>query len=258
MKPPPRGRRARARVGAPTPGDRRAAAARSRRRLARRSRRGRLPGALNKIPLDAWPPALSDRALRRRATCEMLRGNCDKGRRLLGARSTAPTAAAPRCSRTARWRRCRRSRIGCSRSARRPTRRATRATSPRRRQELKQALLRETASPQIQTCFRNRNASRACGRRLAALARAYQVLAESFLVGRDCAGGRGAGRHAQPGEVPVRAAPTAAIPRCAADRSACSRRTGRAPTRARRPSAAASRACRRPKRDGVAVMPDVR
>ena len=34
--------------------------------------------------MDAWPPTLSDRALRRRATCEMLRGNCDKGRRLLG------------------------------------------------------------------------------------------------------------------------------------------------------------------------------
>ena len=33
--------------------------------------------------MDAWPPTLSDRALRRRATCEMLRGNCEKGRRLL-------------------------------------------------------------------------------------------------------------------------------------------------------------------------------
>ena len=58
--------------------------------------------SLNKIP---WMPgrlALSDRALRRRATCEMLRGNCDKGRRLLGRLDGAEVAAAPRCWRTAR------------------------------------------------------------------------------------------------------------------------------------------------------------
>src|SRR5262249_17476835 len=50
-------------------------------------------------------------------------------------------------------------------------------------------LLRQTASPQIQACFRNRRASRACGRLLPALARGYQVLAESFLAAHDCAEG---------------------------------------------------------------------
>ena len=49
--------------------------------------------------------------------------------------------------------------------------------------------MRQTAAPAIEACFRNRSASRACGRRLTALARAYQVLAESFLAARDCAEG---------------------------------------------------------------------
>jgi hypothetical protein len=61
--------------------------------------------------------------------------------------------------------------------------------TPHRRKELKQALLRETASPLIQTCFHDRSASHACGRRLSALARAYQVLAEAYLVDKDCAEG---------------------------------------------------------------------
>ena len=145
-------------------------------------------GTLNKVPLDAWPLALSDRAQRRRATCEMLRGNCDKGRRqaeLLdgadGGRAAllanCPVASLPTIE-------DRLLAVGAQADEARYA-----ANTPARRHELKEALLRETAAPQIQTCFRNRHASHACGRRLAALARAYQVLAESFLAGRDCPDG---------------------------------------------------------------------
>jgi serine/threonine protein kinase len=144
--------------------------------------------SLNKVPIDAWPLALADRALRRRATCEMLRGHCDKGRRLLGSldggsggRATllanCPVAALPTID----------DRIAAVSAQADEARYA--GNKPARRQELKQALWRQTAEPQIKACFRNRNASRACGRRLAALARAYQVLAESFLVARECAEG---------------------------------------------------------------------
>jgi hypothetical protein len=144
--------------------------------------------SLNKIPMDAWPPALSDRALRRRATCEMLRGNCEKGRRLLGsldggsgghatfARELS-VAALPTLD----------ERIAAVSTQADEARYA--GNRPARREDLKQALQRQTASPQMQACFRNRDASRFCGRRLAALARAYQVLAESFLAARDCAEG---------------------------------------------------------------------
>ncbi len=144
--------------------------------------------SLNKIPMDAWPLALSDRALRRRATCEMLRGNCDKGRRLLGSldggiggRATllanCPVNSLPTID----------DRIAAVSAQADDARYA--GNKPARRQELKQALWRQTTEPEIKACFRNRNASRFCGRRLAALARAYQVLAESFLVARECAEG---------------------------------------------------------------------
>jgi hypothetical protein len=144
--------------------------------------------ALNKIPFDAWPPALAERALRRRATCEMLRGNCDKGRRQLealdgvsGSRAAVlancPVTSLPTIE----------DRLLAISAQADEARYA--GNKPARRKDLKQALLRQTATPQIEACFRDRNASRACGRRLTALARAYQVLAESFLQGRDCAEG---------------------------------------------------------------------
>ena len=144
--------------------------------------------ALNQIPADAWPAALGERALRRRATCEMLRGKCDRGRQLLapldgasGSRTAllanCPVASLPAVE----------DRILAVSAQADDARYA--GNKPARRTELKQALQRQTASPEIQACFRNRHASRACGRLLAALARAYQVLAESFLVARDCADG---------------------------------------------------------------------
>src|SRR6185295_10161828 len=39
--------------------------------------------ALDGLPAGGWPPALAEHAQRRRATCEMLRGNCRKGLRML-------------------------------------------------------------------------------------------------------------------------------------------------------------------------------
>jgi hypothetical protein len=144
--------------------------------------------ALNQMPLDAWPPVLSDRAARRRATCEMLRGNCNKGRQMFelldganGSRAATlancPVASLPTIE----------ERLAAVSTQADEARYA--GNKPARRAELKQALQRQTATPQIQACFRNRNASRACGRRLAALAHAYQVVAESFLIARDCADG---------------------------------------------------------------------
>ncbi len=143
--------------------------------------------ALNQMPFDAWPPALGERALRRRATCEMLRGNCGKGRRMLepldGASSSraaqlanCPVATLPTVE----------DRIQAIGAQADDARYA--GNKRARRDELKQALVRQTAAPPVQACFRNRKTSR-CGRLLATLARTTQVLAESFLVGRDCAEG---------------------------------------------------------------------
>jgi hypothetical protein len=118
----------------------------------------------------------------------MLRGNCPKGRRMLEALD------GPTSSRTTLLANCpvarlptvedRLAAIGAQADEARYA-----GNKRARRDELKQSLQRETGAPAIQTCFRNRSASRACGRLLTALARAYQVLAESFLVGRDCADG---------------------------------------------------------------------
>ena len=140
------------------------------------------------MPVDAWPAELGDRALRRRATCEMLRGRCVTGRRLLepldgpsGTRSTAlancPVDSLPTVE----------DRILAIGAQADEARYAGNKRS--RRDELKQSVLHQSAAPEIQSCFRNRNRSHACGRKLAALARAYQVLAESYLVGHDCADG---------------------------------------------------------------------
>jgi tRNA A-37 threonylcarbamoyl transferase component Bud32 len=143
---------------------------------------------LNQMPIDAWPAHLTERALRRRATCEMLRGNCDRGRRLIepmdgvnGSRAAllanCPVTSLPGIE----------DRILAVGAQADEARYA--GNSPGRRRELRQALSRQTASPEIQACFRDRQASRACGRLLAALARAYQVLAESYLVAGDCVEG---------------------------------------------------------------------
>ena len=144
--------------------------------------------AMNPVPADAWPPALADRALRRRATCEMLRANCETGRRLLarldgaeGARAAllanCPASALPRIE----------DRIRAIAVQADEARYAGNKVA--RRKELELVLQRQAAAPEVQACFRNRRASRACGPRLALLARSYQVLAESFLVGGDCATG---------------------------------------------------------------------
>jgi len=143
---------------------------------------------LNKVPLEAWPPTLSDRALRRRAVCEMLRGNCAKGRfqlELLDGGDVSRAAGLANCP-VATLPTVEDRLLAVSTQA--EDARYT-GNTPARRKELKQALQRETSSALIQTCFRDRNASRACGRRLATLARAYQVLAEAYLVDRDCADG---------------------------------------------------------------------
>ena len=144
--------------------------------------------AMSQIPANAWPPALADRALRRRATCEMLRANCEAGRRQLarldgaeGSRAAllanCPVSALPRIE----------DRIRAVTVQADEARYA--GNKPARRKELEQVLQRQAAMPEIQACFRNRRASRACGPRLALLARSYQVLAESFLVAGDCATG---------------------------------------------------------------------
>ncbi|HMF42329.1 MAG TPA: serine/threonine-protein kinase [Polyangia bacterium] len=143
---------------------------------------------LNQMPVDVWPPALAERALRRRASCEMLRGRCVTGRRMLeplespsGGRAAAlancPVASLPTLE----------DRIQAIGAQADDARYAGNKKS--RRDELKQSLQHQTAAPEIQACFRHRSASRSCGRLLAALTRAYQVLAESFLVARDCADG---------------------------------------------------------------------
>ena len=206
--------------------------------------------------MDAWPPTLSDRALRRRATCEMLRGNCDKGRRLLGSldggnggRATllanCPVAALPAVD----------ERIAAVSAQADEARYA--GNKAARRQELKQSLLRQTAAPQIQACFRDRNASRACGRRLAALARAYQVLAESFLVGHDCT--EGAALDVMHSQVVFQSfGPDGGDPalRCRSERVfAAYRSCADAGEAAERRCLARVQAARR---DGAAVLPDVR
>jgi len=128
--------------------------------------------------------------------------------------------------------------------------------TPHRRKELKQALLRETASPLIQTCFLDRNASHACGRRLAALARAYQVLAEAYLVDKDCA--EGASLDVMRSQVKFQSVgPDGGDPRCAAFGARVRGVQGVRRLSARARSTAAWRAYETPRRDGVTMIPDV-
>jgi Protein kinase domain len=210
---------------------------------------------LNQMPADAWPAALSERALRRRATCEMLRGRCVTGRRLLepidgasGARgavlANCPAASLPTVE----------TRIVAIAAQADEARYAGNRRA--RREELKQSLLRQTASPEIQACFRNRNGSHACGRKLAALERAYQVLAESYLVGYDCT--EGAALDVMRSQVKIQSfGPDGGDPalRCRAERVfAAYKSCVDAGVAAERRCLARAQAARR---DGVAVMPDV-
>jgi len=210
---------------------------------------------LNKMPVDAWPLALAERALRRRASCEMLRGRCVTGRRMLepldgprGGRAAVlancPVASLPTVE----------DRVAGVGAQADDARYAGNKKS--RRDELKQSLLRQTATPEVQACFRNRNASHACGRLLAALTRAYQVLAESFLVGRDCADG--AALDVMRSQVKFQSfGPDAGDPalRCRAERVfAAYKSCGDAGETAERRCLARVQAA---KRDGTAVLPDV-
>ena len=200
---------------------------------------------LNKIPLDAWPPALSDRALRRRATCEMLRGNCDKGRRLLGRLDGAdggraallancPVGALP----TIEDRIARGQRAGGRRALR-----GQQAGAPQGAEAGAAAADRGAPDPgllpQPQRIARVRPAARGAG------ARRTRCWPSRSWSARDCA--EGAVLDVMRSQVNFQspADPTAAIPRCAAEPNASSRPTSRAPTPARPRNAAASPASRR-------------
>jgi hypothetical protein len=141
--------------------------------------------ALDRVPLDAWPSGLADHAVRRRATCEMLRGRCARGRRLLepldgvDAGRAALLGNCPAASLATVE-----DRILAVTAQADEARYASNQAS--RRNALKEILFRQTASPDIQSCFRDRRSSRVCGRRLTVLARGYQVLADLFLAAGDC------------------------------------------------------------------------
>jgi len=144
--------------------------------------------ALDSLPAGAWPPALADHALRRRATCQMLRGDCQRGLRLLEPLDGADVGRATLLANCP---------AGSFASIEdRLLAVTTQADEERyagnqaaRRRSLKQILLRLAETPEIHACLHDPAASRVCGRRLTLLARAYQVLAESFLTAGDCAEG---------------------------------------------------------------------
>ena len=144
--------------------------------------------ALESLPAGAWPAALSDHALRRRASCEMLRGNCKKGLRLLEPLDGADVARGTllgNCP-VASFATVEDRLLAVATQADEGRYAGNQAT---RRQALKQLLLRQTESPELRACLRDPAGSRACGRRLTILARAYQVLAEAFLAAGDCVEG---------------------------------------------------------------------
>jgi hypothetical protein len=140
--------------------------------------------ALDRVPPGGWPPSLAERAVRRRATCAMLRGSCDEGRRLL------EPLDGPEGARRAELDDCPASALGTVEDrllavAAQADEARYAGNQPARRRELRQVLLRQAASPEMQACLRDRGA-RGCGRRLPILARAYQVLAEAYLTAGDC------------------------------------------------------------------------
>jgi serine/threonine protein kinase len=141
--------------------------------------------ALAQMPEKAWPVALADRALRRRASCEMLRGQCERGRRLLepldGA-ETAHTLLLENCPIASL------SMVDDRLAAVIAQAEAARYAGNQRgrRKELKRALLGQTEALDLQGCLKGLPPGRACRNRLAALARAYQTLTESFLAAGEC------------------------------------------------------------------------
>jgi hypothetical protein len=144
--------------------------------------------ALDRIPAPAWPAALAERAQRRRATCEMLIGSCEKGRRMLeplegeeGARAALLSNCPPASLATIEDR--------LLAVAQQADEARYAGNEPARRRELKQVLVRETSAPEVQVCLRNLASARACSRRLTILSRSYQVVAESFLAAGECAEG---------------------------------------------------------------------
>jgi hypothetical protein len=142
--------------------------------------------ALDQVAPARWPAPLGARAQRRRALCEMLRGNCDRGRRLLEpldgpdlVRRSLLGSCPPRAFAELEDRvlavavQAEDSRYG--------------GNQPSRRKELEGELLAQTAAEPVQTCFRDRRARGfACGRLLTLLAQSYQAIAESFLLAGDC------------------------------------------------------------------------
>jgi tRNA A-37 threonylcarbamoyl transferase component Bud32 len=144
--------------------------------------------ALGRVAAASWPAELAERARRRRATCEMLRGRCNEGRRLYASVEGADAARAAALTDCP---------VGALATIEdRLTAVATQAdearyagNSPKRRGELERLLARETQAPELQACLRRAPGAHACDRRLGLLARAYQVVAESFLTGNDCAAG---------------------------------------------------------------------
>jgi hypothetical protein len=172
--------------------------------------------ALNRLPADAWPPELAERALRRRASCEMLRGRCDEGRRLLASAEGADAARAALLadcpvSALAKVEDRLLAVIAQADEARYAS------NTPGRRAELQRALAREAEGRDAQACLRREPGARACPRRLGLLARAYQVLAEAFLAGGDC--GAGASLDVMRTEVEVQAAGADPAVGCRAERT---------------------------------------
>jgi hypothetical protein len=144
--------------------------------------------ALDSFPDGAWPPSLAEHAQRRRATCEMLRGQCQQGLRRLEPLDGADVARATLLGD------CPAGSFATVEDRLQAV--ATQADEERyagnqvaRRHALKQILLRQTETPDLRSCLRDPTTARACSRRLAMLARAYQVLAEAYLAAGDCAEG---------------------------------------------------------------------
>ena len=159
--------------------------------------------ALDSLPDGAWPSSLAEHAQRRRATCEMLRGQCQDGLRRLEPLDGADVARATLLGN------CPAGSFATVED--RLLAVATQADEERyagnqaaRRHALKQTLLRQTETSELKSCLRDPAAARACSRRLAMLARAYQVLAEAYLRRRRLRRRRGARRGAERGEVSKR------------------------------------------------------
>jgi hypothetical protein len=144
--------------------------------------------ALDSLPDGAWPPSLAEHAQRRRATCEMLRGQCHEALRRLEPLDGADVARATLLGNCPAG--------SLTTVEDRLLAVATQADEERyagnqaaRRHALKQILLRQTEGSELRGCLRDPTTARACSRRLAMLARAYQVLAEAYLAAGDCAEG---------------------------------------------------------------------